>query len=84
MVFDWLLLFHELENYLSLLIRKGIIQKAFTDYTVHVEDDKIVHLYELNVQYPKDDKWIKIAESDNMMIFYDTVKKWLEKYIKIS
>jgi len=83
MVFEWFLLFHELENYLLILIKKGIIQKAFADYTVHVEDDKIVHLYELNVQYPKEDRWVKIAESENMMIFYNKVKKWLETYIEI-
>lgn len=83
MVFEWFLLFHELENYLLLLIKKGVIQNAMADYTLQVKDDKVIHLYELNVQYPKEDRWVKIAESDNMMIFYNKVKKWLETYIEI-
>lgn len=83
MVFDWFLLFHELENYLLLLTEKKVITKAFVDYSVAVEDDKVVHYYELNVQYPKEDKWVKITSSTNMIVFYDDVKKWIKNYIDI-
>lgn len=82
-MFDWILLFHELENYLLILTEKGIITKGFADYTVSVKDREVVHVYELNVQYPKEDRWVKIAESTNMMIFYNDVKKWLKTYIDI-
>lgn len=83
MVFDWLLLFHELENYLLLLIEKKIITKAFVDYIVAVEDDRVVHYYEFNVQYPEEDKWVKITSSTNMIVFYDDVKKWIKNNINI-
>jgi hypothetical protein len=66
----------EIERFLSMLIDKGIIIKAFIEFDESVEAKEIYSVHTLNVWFPKHDHPIEIAKETDFDAFRNRIIGW--------